>query len=338
MTSPRREKRPTMIDVARAAGVSHQTVSRYLRFSGGLKPATVSSIEKAIAELDYRPNLVARSMRTRRTGRLAIVVPTLSFNPSRMLSGAGAVANGAGFLLDVISFEGDPLEREQRLLEMLDAGQVEGVLSIAPLGQALRGRIRADVPVIVTNDFDDDMRWSGEHTDASVMRQIVERLAALGHRRLFHVSGDLTFPSARARRAAYLDAVDALGLESAGTFDEGDWSGATGVRAVESLSAESPPTALTCGNDLIATAVIHAADARGWRVPDDLSVIGWNDDAPSAFLRPPLTSVSVDLEEVGARAMRRLVSVLREEPESTAADAALSHVVWRRSVGPAPAP
>src|SRR6187401_1159917 len=118
------------MDVARLAGVSHQTVSRYLRFQGGLKPATVERVDAAIRELNYRPNLVARSMRTRRSGRVAILIPTVAFNPARMLAGATAAAHAAGYAVDVLSLEGGAEARTERILELADSGQVEGILSL----------------------------------------------------------------------------------------------------------------------------------------------------------------------------------------------------------------
>ena len=99
-------QRATMIEVARRAQVSHQTVSRYFSANAGLKPATRARIDAAVKELNYRPNLVARSMRTRQTRRLAVVVPALTYSPARMLAGASAAAHAAGFAVDVLSLEG----------------------------------------------------------------------------------------------------------------------------------------------------------------------------------------------------------------------------------------
>ena len=114
-------RRPTIVEVARLAGVSHQTVSRYLRYNGGLKPLTVEKIDAAIRELDYSPNLVARSMRTRRTGRLAIFMPPQTYSPVRILSGAIAIAHEAGYVTEVVSVDGGTEARTQRLLELADS-------------------------------------------------------------------------------------------------------------------------------------------------------------------------------------------------------------------------
>src|SRR5581483_3521349 len=140
MTSEPRNgrKRATIWEVARAAGVSHQTVSRYLRNEGGLRPATREKIDRAVAELDYRPNLIARSMRTRRTNRIAIVLPELtSFVPIPVLKGAAQTAREAGYSTDVVGLEGDAVRRAEGALALLDSRQVDGLLSFTPLSDTV---------------------------------------------------------------------------------------------------------------------------------------------------------------------------------------------------------
>ncbi|WP_344981943.1 LacI family DNA-binding transcriptional regulator, partial [Streptosporangium fragile] len=137
----RPKKRATIQEVAKLAGVSHQTVSRYFRRSGGLRPRTVASIERAVAELDYRPNLAARSMRTRKSNRIVVVLPDLTnFIPAPILRGASAAAHEADYLLDVIGLEGGQESRAERVLSLLDSAQADGILSFTPLGRLVRDR------------------------------------------------------------------------------------------------------------------------------------------------------------------------------------------------------
>ncbi|WP_051815880.1 LacI family DNA-binding transcriptional regulator, partial [Glycomyces tenuis] len=234
-------RRPTIREVARLAGVSHQTVSRYLRSREGLKPGTLERIDAAVRELDYRPNLLARSMRTKRTGRLAVLMPNMVNNPAPMLHGAAGAAHEAGFTVEVVAPEGGAEERTARLLELADSGHVEGILALAPILPSVEERIDGDAAIVVSADFDDRMRSLGELSDAAPVYELVEGLAVLGHRRLFHVAGNLEFASARARRAAYLDAVERFGLESVGVHD-GDYSAEHGVEAMRSLPAGRLPT------------------------------------------------------------------------------------------------
>lgn len=325
-------KRPTIMEVARLAGVSHQTVSRYLRAEGGMRPDTRASIDRAVQQLNYRPNLVARSMRTRRTGRLAVVMPRMTYDPARMVAGASAAAADAGFSIEVVSVSGAQA-RTQRALELADSGQVEGVLSLAPLDtrSAMSG---TDAPIVVSDDFDDEMRGIGALADASPITELVDRLAELGHRRFFHVSGAQHFASARARRQTFIHTVRNLGLEVVGVYD-GDWSGESGIRAVHSWDPENLPTAVLAANDAVAAGVIRGAWERGWSVPGQVSVTGWDNHVLGQFGVPSLTTVDVDLEGLGRNAMRRLIAVVRGEDASTEAPL-INRIIWRESTAAPP--
>lgn len=326
------DRRPTIMEVARLAGLSHQTVSRYIRFNSGVKPATRAKLDAAIKELNYRPNLVARSMRTRRTGRLAVLVPAIAFNPARMLDGASSTAFEAGYRIDVLGLAGGAEARAERIAELADSGQFEGILSLAPVAPSSEARFAGSPPIVVSADFDDEMRSIGELADAGPVTKLIEHLVELGHRRFFHVAGDEQFASARARKRTYLETVDRLGLESVGVFD-GDWSGESGVAAVRSLDERNLPTAIIAGNDLVAAGVLRGARDRGWDVPADFSVTGWDNDRIGAFLSPSLSTVDVDLERVGSTAMARLISAITGEPEPVSTDP-LTRIIWRESVGP----
>jgi LacI family transcriptional regulator len=323
-------RRATIKEVAGLAGVSHQTVSRYLKFNGdGLKPFTRERVEAAIEELNYRPNLLARSMRTRTTGRVAVLIPTLAFNPARMLAGATTTAHEAGYSVEVISPEGGAAARTQRILELADTRQVDGIVSLSPVLTTGIKNPSFDIPVVVSEDFDDQMRSIGALADAAPVTEIITRLAELGHRRFFHVSGSPQFASARARAKAFLESIESLGLEAVGVH-EGDWSGESGIEAVRSLPAHGAPTAIIAANDLVAAGVMRGAVERGWDVPGDVSVTGWDNDPMGLFMTPSLTTVDVNLEQVGSRAMTRLIRVLRDEGPPPR-DEPLNEAIWRES-------
>lgn len=329
MTQPS-TRRATIVEVARLASVSHQTVSRYLKFNGeGLKPATRERVESAIEELNYRPNLLARSMRTRTTGRVAVLIPILAFNPARMLAGATTTAHQAGYSVEVISPEGGATARTERILDLADTRQVDGIVSLSPVLTDRIEKLVTDIPVVVSEDFDDEMRGIGDLADAAPVSELITRLAELGHRRFFHVSGAAQFASARSRATMFLESVERLGLESAGVH-EGDWSGESGIAAVHSLPSHRPPTAIIAANDLVAAGVMRGAAERGWDVPGDVSVTGWDNNQIGLFMTPALTTVDVSLEQIGARAMTRLIGTLRNE-EPVFGDGPLNHVIWRES-------
>jgi DNA-binding LacI/PurR family transcriptional regulator len=327
------EKRPTSHDVARRAGVSQSTVSLVFTGRAGISETTRTRVLQAAADIGYRPNLAARSMRTRRTGRLAVVVPISTLYPLTLLAGAIAAAQQAGYVVEVVSLPQGAAERDARLAEVIDSRQYEGILSFTPL--PVPTTTEEGAVVLAVGEFDDDMHVTGEFTDAQPVVEMIERLAAQGHRRFAHFAGPQDYPSARSRRDAYLATMERLGLESVAVVD-GDWSGRSGEEALDSLGDDAPPLAVIAANDIIATGAIRAAARRGWSVPGDVSITGWDDHPQSAYLVPSLTSVAQDRERLGAHSMRRLIAAVRGE-SAPAKPSGLLRVVWRESTAPAPA-
>jgi len=325
------EKRPTSHDVAHLAGVSQSTVSFVFTGRPGISDATRERVLRAASELHYRPNLAARSMRTQRTGRLAVVVPIATMNPLTLLSGAIAAARDEGYVVEVVSLPDESGARDERLAELVDSGQYEGILSFTPLPTLDGGAgDNGGGPVVLSvAEFDDAMHMTGAFTDSRPIVEMIERLAAQGHRRFLHIAGPADFPSARSRRQAYLDAVSRLGLESIGVVD-GDWSGDSGADAIDALPSDAPPLAVIAANDLVATGAIRAATRRGWRLPAEVAVTGWDDHYQSAFLVPSLTTVSQDRERLGAHSMQRLMAAVRGTEAPARPDDLLT-VVWRES-------
>lgn len=323
------------MEVARLAGVSHQTVSRYLRFQGaGMKDATQERIRAAINELEYRPNLAARAMRTRRTGRLAVLLPEGSAHSSvEVLEGVRTVAHDHGYDIDVVTVGGALHARGQRVLELVESGLFEGLLSLTPLEPNI-GPGRSGPPLQVFGIYDAELRSIGELANGAPIGEIVEKLAAAGHRRFLHVAGDFAYESARRRRDAYLDAINHLGLESYGVA-ECDWLPERSMQAILELPTDSGVTAVIGANDLLAAGVVRGAMTRGWRIPQNLSVTGFDINQLGAWLNPSLTTVQIDYARLGHTAMSQLVAELRGEPVPTD-HARYMSVIWRDSVGPAP--
>ncbi|MES5824634.1 substrate-binding domain-containing protein [Streptomyces sp. RG80] len=329
-------KRPTIWEVAKRAGVSHQTVSRFLKNDGGMKPATRERIERAVAELDYRPNLMARSMRTRRSHRITIVLPELSgFVPIPLLRGASAAAHEAGYMTDVVGLEGGESRRARSVLSLLDTRQADGVLSLVPLGDLADGQGAGRRPVVVLGEYDDKLQSRGRLADGRPAEQILRHLADQGHRRFLHVAGSQDWASARNRRAVYLEAVERLGLESYGVVD-GDWSVRSGYEAARDLPADSGVTAVLAANDYVALGVLRGFQDRGVRVPEEMSVFGWDDEEFTRYFAPSISTVHINKEEVGRQSMLSLLALLRGEPEPESEVEDLFHLVPRGSSGPVP--
>ncbi|MGW7352907.1 LacI family DNA-binding transcriptional regulator [Streptomyces sp. NPDC054784] len=338
---PLREKPPTIWEVARLAGVSHQTVSRFLRKDAAMRPETARKVAAAVDALGYRPNQAARTMRTRRANRLTALLPgsTDRLSPE-LLRGAAAEAHEAGYTLDVVSLEGDAAARAARLEALLQPESTDGILAFASLGESAGGVTLADVEVPFVTDgvYDDNMRSLGAFADASPAAVLVRHLADLGHRRFAHVAGPPEWASARGRRAVYEATVAELGLESCAVV-EGDWSTRSGWEAATRVVGGSGATAVVAASDQIAFGVLTGFQSLGLRTPDDVSVCGWDDWEVGRYFRPTLTTVAVDRELQGRHTVRRLLAVLRGEPPvGPVAAADLNRVILRESTGPAPRP
>ncbi|WP_277209460.1 LacI family DNA-binding transcriptional regulator [Isoptericola croceus] len=335
-TRPARRKRATIVEVAQLAGVSHQTVSRYLRTDGGMREGTRERVRAAIEELDYRPNMIARAMRDRRTGRLALVFPPgTAISSLEVLAGATRAAEEIGYVVEVVTLGGPPETRHMRVLELADCGLFEGIVSLTPLPDVERRAATLSTPVVVYPQYDEAMRAIGELAEASLVADIVDGLAERGHRRFLHAAGDYHHASARHRRDVYLETIERRGLESFGVL-ETDWSPQRACRGILDLPADCGVTAVVAASDWVAAGVVRGAVERGWRVPEDLSVTGWDNSPVGSVMPPGLTSVDVESERVGRRAIRQLAAALGIEPPAPEDDGPLNRIVWRGSTGLAP--
>lgn len=329
-------KRATIWDVAQRAGVSHQTVSRYLRHEGaGVRPETAEKVQAAIDELRYRPNLIARSMRTRTTGRLAILLPmTTTLHPHRLLDGATNRAHEEGFVVDIFGLEEPDPSRIDRALDLADTGGFEGILVMLGLEDAALEA--STTPIVRLRAYDQDLKAVGPLADGAMCAEVVRHLAGLGHRHFLHITGDLTFTSARNRAAVFTATIAELGLE--GEVTEGDWHTPSARAAVAALPADSPVTAIVAGNDTLAMGAIRACLDRGWTVPGDVSVVGWDDNEQAAVATPSVSTVAVDAEGLGRDAMSELIALVRGQDAPAPTAGPLHTLVLRESTGPARRP
>ncbi|WP_334172413.1 LacI family DNA-binding transcriptional regulator [Sinomonas sp.] len=335
---PARTPKPsTIYEVARLAGVSHQTVSRYLKGNGGLKPQTVVKVEDAMARLDYTPNLAARALRSKQSYRIVVVAPEdVHFPASRVLRSAVSTADEAGYVTEIVQIGVNPSER---LLTLVSAEQLAGVFSLIPLG-SLEEQITSrhpDVPLVVAANYDEKMHARGSLADATPAAEMIEHLASLGHRSFYHVAGPQLWTSAANRRKTYEMTITRLALHSAGSA-VGDWSMRSGYEAgLEIPLEDGPVTAVFAANDHMAIGVMRALHERGKRVPEDVSVFGWDNLEEGEYFIPSLSTVSMDLEAVGRNSMRDLISRIRNEPVGAAGlEFTPMRLIFRESTAKAP--
>lgn len=330
------EKRSTIYDVARAAEVSHQTVSRYIRGDDRIRPQTRERVEAAMEALDYRMNLTARSLRTRRSNRIAALTHDIAqVGPSKTAQGASNAAREAGYLLDFVSLDFRDRKAVDEALELIARQDLAGVLALSAtdeVADAFAG-MRFHAPAFIVTE-DDEPRPDAPVTAPAIgLRAAIEHLVDLGHRRIFHIAGPDGWRSARNRAAAYRRELARHGLEPAGEV-AGDWSSASGYAAAAAVPSDA--TAVISANDQMALGAILAFEQAGRRVPVDVSVVGFDGIAESAFFRPPLTTIQQDFDQQGRRAFAQLLRLI-DGPDAVTVPPELAELIVRSSTGPAPA-
>lgn len=311
----------TLKDVAEMAGVDPSIVSRVLNGSKSLsvRPETRERILAAAARLNYRPNGVARSLKLRVTRTLAMLVPDIT-NPifAEIFTGVERVAGESGYAV-ILAHTGEHLEKEDPYVRVMKEKRVDGfILATALTSDRIVSELQAEgYPFVLVNRRARDVQDGFVVVDDVLgARLAVEHLVSLGHRRIAHLSGPLFTDTGLGRLQGYRSAVRELGLPF-----ESEWvvecdfrepSGRAGMRKL--LAAQNRPTAVFTCNDQVAIGALGALAEAGLRVPDDISVVGFNDLPIVRFLQPPLTTVHLPLAEMGAWAAEMLICKLRGQP------------------------
>jgi len=327
----------TIYDVARVAGVSHQTVSRYLRGYEGIRPHTRERVEQALGELGYRPNLTARSLKSGESHRIGALTHEISnVGPARIVEGASAAAREAGYVLDIVSLDTRNPHAIEESLALITQHNLAGVLALGVTDEMTREfeATAFRVPAYVATESDgltDDPRAALSRIGVPAL---IRHLADLGHRRFVHLAGPLEWSASRNRVRAYEDAIDALEVESV-TILNGDWSARSGYQALATLDEIPDATAFVAANDQMALGAMLALKEAGLRVPQDVSVVGIDDIPEAAYFDPPLTTVRNDFDGQGRAAVRHLLALI-ENTEARPTIVAPPVLVVRQSSGPAP--
>jgi DNA-binding LacI/PurR family transcriptional regulator len=305
---------PAMTDVAELAGVSHQTVSRVIHDHPSVRSTTRLRVLAAIEQLGYRPNAAARALATGRSRTLGVVtLDTILYGPIATLYGIERAARSAGYFVSVVSLHSIDRDSVREALALLAEQSVDGVVVIAPLTSA--STALADVPtdkpvVIVEGDPETDLAAVTVDQFAGA-RAATEHLLACGHQSVYHVAGPTEWLEARARVTGWQAALAAAGAHEPPVL-AGDWTARSGFRAGQTIAGMAEVTAVFVANDQMALGVLRALHERKRRVPEDVSVVGFDDIAESEFFIPPLTTIRQDFDEVG----RRSVGLLLEQVDS----------------------
>ncbi|MGW8366735.1 LacI family DNA-binding transcriptional regulator [Streptomyces wedmorensis] len=328
--------RPTSRDVARTAGVSQATVSLVLgeKWRGRVSERTAETVRAAARDLGYRPNLAARNLRLGRTRTAMLVVPALTNEFfAHVYTGAAVAAarHGFGVVLypspDGVGPARDPFASAQAALD--------GVIASSMAADALKAFRGTDLPLVML-DSDPSDPGASAHLNLDVadgMRRVTEHLLGLGHRRFLHLASAVPSWTFDVRAAALADALRGAELRTVRSpLNVADaWTAAHAA-----LDTREPrPTAVICDDDILAVGVLKVARRLGLRVPEDLSITGFDDLALATAVEPELTTVRLPAEEFGRRGMEALLAVLAGEPAPPVTLPV--ELVRRGSTGPAPA-
>jgi DNA-binding LacI/PurR family transcriptional regulator len=333
-----RRRTAVMADVARLAGVSHQTVSRVINDSTHVRAETRERVLVAMRQLAYRPNPAARALVTGRSKTLGVVgFDTTLYGPASTLFAIEQAAHAAGYFITIVSL---PVVDRASLLNAVDRLSLQGVDGIlvitahegaaealvdlpagVPLVCVEAGRPHA-LPVVAVDQF----------AGAVSATQL---LLDLGHRTVWHVAGPRDFLEAQQRVDGWRATLEAAGVEAPPVLT-GDWSPRSGYEVGRRLAEDPEVTAVFVANDQMALGVLRALHERGRSIPREISVVGFDDIPEAQYFTPPLTTVRQDFGEMGRSSLRLLLALMRNDQPPTRLTIAPELVV-RRSTAPPPA-
>jgi DNA-binding LacI/PurR family transcriptional regulator len=330
-----KQRTPVMADVARLAGVSHQTVSRVLNAHPNVTPATRGRVEQAIRQLGYRRNTAARALVTRRSRTLGVVSSgTGHYGPANTLTGIARAAREADHFVSFVDLDQVDQVSMQAALDHLRGSGVDGIVVLSPTRAALEAvsGLSADVPVVVVDGQSTQRNARVAIDQVHGGRQATAHLLGLGHRTVHHVHGPEGWLEAEARADGWRAELRAAGAVVPPCL-AGDWTAASGYDAGRRLAADPEVTAVFAANDQMALGVLLALHEAGRRVPEQVSVVGFDDIPEAGYLMPPLTTVRQDFEELGRRCLGQLRALLGDSPPPPDTLIAPELVVRRSTAG-----
>jgi DNA-binding LacI/PurR family transcriptional regulator len=330
--TPGRGRAANIFDVARLAGVSHQTVSRVINEMPNVRPSTRARVEQAIAQLHYSPSPAARALVTRRTRAIGLVTPGISdYGPTSIAMHFNFAARAARYSVESVSAPPDDPKAIRVVIDALLRQRVDALVLVV-VDVAVLELVRSldlSVPVVVAASAARRGPTIVSIDQYRGARSAVLHLAEIGHSRILHLAGPKNAPDAIERVRGWRDELAAHRLEIVPPV-HGDWSAASGHRLGLELDVE-PGVAVFVGNDQMSIGLFSALRERGLRVPEDVSVIGFDDVPEAGYLFPPLTTVRQDFDTLGELIMQKVLIAV-EESEPLSEDTPLpTHLVIRQS-------
>jgi DNA-binding LacI/PurR family transcriptional regulator len=307
-----------MIDVARLADVSQQTVSRVVNGAPNVSPEIRERVETAIAQLRYRRNPAASALASNRTMTIGVVSFQLSvLGPSVALYGISEEARKHGYATRLVTLASLDRDTIRAALDSIGPDAVDGIVVLAPLYEALTvlQSLDADIPIITFEQGTPASPTSISIDEVHGARMAVRHLLDLGHETVWHVQGPPGWLATTARARGWTEELSAAGRFAPPVIRTADWSVAEGYRAGLELAEHPEVTAVFAANDPFALGVVKALDESGRNVPGDVSVVGFDDVKEAPYFRPALTTVTLDFEAIGHIAVSRILAMMRGEAE-----------------------
>lgn len=304
-------QRPSIYDVAKQAGVSHMTVSRVLNDHPNIRESTKERVLQAIDEMNYTRSSIARALATKRAMRIGVIVDSpVQFGPNSTLRAIEGAARDAGYAISAFSISDDEQAQiGQGVVELVTQG-VDALCVIAPRASSLdllRQQSTGLPTLVIKSEPDAEMHTAAVDQRAGAL-MVVSHLIELGHTSIAHLSGPLDWFDARAREQGWRDAVQAAGL-TPGQSVTGDWTSDYGYEVGKTIDV-ADTTAIFVANDQMALGLVHGLAERGIRVPEDISVVGFDDLPDARHFLPPLTTVRQDFAALGALALRLIIAAI----------------------------
>lgn len=313
-----------MKDVARIAGVSIQTVSAIINHKPGITQPTRDRVLSAIEKLGYHPYSVARSLRTRQTHSIALVVSDIA-NPfyATVASAIEEFAHGAGYGLMLHNTHND-IARETKYIQTISERWIDGAIIVSTRNEVvgLSELSSARIPVVAINHTPASYEGPSVTTDNVLAGRIAaEYLVSLGHKHISHIGGPVRLYLSHERETGFFEVLQENGLKPIICPENaGEWDCESGYRSMRHLleCCETRPTAVFAANDRLAIGAMRAIRQAGLQIPRDISVIGMDDIEYSAFVSPPLTTVGQPIVKMALTAVELLIKLLSgENPQNT---------------------
>lgn len=328
-----------MADVARLAGVSSQTVSRVSNGSPTVLPETRERVHTAIQQLGYRPNSAARALKRGEFRTLGVIVFTLATTGNvRTLEAIAASAAREGYAITLLPVAAPTQNAVAGAFTRMDELAVDAVIVIMEVHLLDSANISLPPgrPVVVA-DSDAGERYGVVDThQAGGAREAVRHLLGLGHRTVWHLAGPAESYAAERRARAWRDTLRQEGRPIPELL-RGDWSAESGYQLGLRWAADPECTAVFAANDQMALGLLRALHERGRAVPEQVSVVGFDDIPEAASFQPPLTTIRQDFDEVGRQLVAGALRQLRHETDERGTTLVPTRLVCRRSTAPPPA-